>query len=200
MNIKHIKKTFTLQHDQADCGIACLSSLSKYYGGDISIGKFRELCGTNHQGTTLLGLYQGANNAGFEAQGCEADIKALIEHGQPVILHTLIDESLQHFMVCYGYKNNQFIIGDPGKGIVYYDEQGLNKIWQSKKCLTLFPNSNFQKKESIKNRKKEWIKKLLKEDYELLGISMFIGLIVAALGNVKVLFFVKSSFRSFPRD
>ncbi|NJO89840.1 MAG: peptidase domain-containing ABC transporter [Chloroflexia bacterium] len=188
MNIKHIKKTFTLQHDQADCGIACLSSLSKYYGGDISIGKFRELCGTNHQGTTLLGLYQGANNAGFEAQGCEADIKALIEHDQPVILHTLIDESLQHFMVCYGYKNNQFIIGDPGKGIVYYDEQGLNKIWQSKKCLTLQPNSNFQKKESIKNRKKEWIKKLLKEDYELLGISMFIGLIVAALGMVMAIF------------
>jgi ABC-type bacteriocin/lantibiotic exporter with double-glycine peptidase domain len=188
MNIKHIKKTFTLQHDQADCGVACLSSLSKYYGGDISIEKFRELCGTNQQGTTLLGLFQGANKAGFEAQGCEADIKALIEHGQPVILHTLLDEKLQHFMVCYGYKNNQFIIGDPGKGIVYYDEQGLSKIWQSKKCLTLFPNSNFQKKESIKNRKKEWIKKLLKEDYELLGISMFVGLIVAVLGMVMAIF------------
>jgi ATP-binding cassette, subfamily C, bacteriocin exporter len=188
MNIKHIKKTFTLQHDQADCGVACLSSLSKYYGGDISIEKFRELCGTNKQGTTLLGLYQGANNAGFEAQGCEADLKALIEHGQPVILHTLIDEKLQHFMVCYGYKNEQFIVGDPGKGIVYLKKDELNKIWESKKCLTLQPNGNFQKKETIRNRKKYWLKKLLKDDYELLGISMFIGLAIAALGMVMAIF------------
>jgi len=65
MNIKNFKKTFTLQHDQSDCGVACLSSLTKYYGGDISIEKFRELSGTTKQGTTLLGLYQGANNAGF---------------------------------------------------------------------------------------------------------------------------------------
>ena len=37
MNIKQLKKTFTLQHDQSDWGVACLSSLTKYYGGDISV-------------------------------------------------------------------------------------------------------------------------------------------------------------------
>ncbi len=122
MNIKLIKKTFTLQHDQADCGVACLSSLSKYYGGDISIEKFRELSGTNKQGTTLLGLFQGANKAGFEAKGCEADIQALIGHGEPLILHTHMEGELQHFVVCYGFINKQFVIGDPSKGIIYYNE------------------------------------------------------------------------------
>jgi len=115
LNLKHIKKTFTSQHDQSDCGVACLASLSKYYGGDISIEKFRELSGTTQQGTTLLGLYQGAQKAGFEAEGNKADIQAIIEHGEPLILHVVIDKGLNHYIVCYGYKDKQFIIGDPGK-------------------------------------------------------------------------------------
>ena len=29
---KNLKQTFVLQHDQSDCGIACLLSLIKFYG------------------------------------------------------------------------------------------------------------------------------------------------------------------------
>lgn len=106
MDIKKIKSTFTLQQDTSDCGVACLQSLINYYGGDISLEKLREISGTTKQGTTLLGLYQGANKIGFEAEGKEADINAIIEHGEPLILHVLIDKKLQHYLVCYGFKNN----------------------------------------------------------------------------------------------
>ena len=53
---KHLKQTFVLQHDQSDCGVACLLSLIKFYGGASSLEKLRELSGTTKQGTTLLGL------------------------------------------------------------------------------------------------------------------------------------------------
>lgn len=188
MNIRHIKKTFTVQHDQFDCGVACLSSLSKYYGGRVSIEKFRELCGTNIQGTTLLGLYQGASNAGFDAEGCEADINALIEHGEPLILHTIMDGGLQHFVVCYGFSNDHFIIGDPGKGINYFTKEELGEIWKTKKCLVLKPNGQFKKNETIRKTKKEWFKRLIKEDYEFLGVSILIGLMAAILGMAMAVF------------
>ncbi|MDF1550098.1 MAG: ABC transporter transmembrane domain-containing protein, partial [Bacteroidales bacterium] len=188
MNLNYIKRTFTLQQDQSDCGPACLASLSKYYGCDISIEKFRELCGTNIQGTTLLGLYQGSIKANFEAKGCEADLNALIEHGEPLILHTEMESNLQHFLICYGYVDKQFIIGDPGKGIIYYDPEKLNQIWKSKKCLTLRPNSNFQKREGINTRKTEWLIMLLKEDFELISASLIIGIIISALGMVMAVF------------
>ena len=189
MNLKHIEKTHTLQLDQSDCGVACLMSLVKLNGGTNSIEKLRELSGTNMQGTTLLGLYQVANKIGFTAEGCEADLNALIEHKQPVILHVVIENRLQHYVVCYEYDEVKgFLIGDPAKGIYYLSGKELEKIWISKSCLTLEPNENFIKAEIIKNAQKKWFLDLLEPDYKLLWISVLLGFFVAGLGMAMSLF------------
>jgi ATP-binding cassette subfamily B protein len=189
MTIKHIEKTHTLQLDQSDCGVACLLSLVKLYGGTNSIEKLRELSGTTKQGTTMLGLYQVANKIGFTAEGCEADINALIEHKQPVILHVLIENQLQHYVVCYEYNEEKgFLIGDPGKGVYYLNSNELEKIWVSKSCLTLEPNESFVKAEEEKNSQKKWFLNILKEDYKLLWIWVLLGVFVAGLGLAMSLF------------
>jgi ATP-binding cassette, subfamily C, bacteriocin exporter len=189
MNKKHIKKTHTLQLDQSDCGVACLMSLIKLNGGKNSIEKLRELSGTTKQGTTMLGLYQVANKIGFTAEGCEADIQALIDHKQPVILHVVIDNQLQHYVVCYEYDIEKgFLIGDPAKGIYYLSAEELEKIWVSKSCLTLEINEHFIKAETEKHSQKKWFLDLLKEDYKLLWISVLLGVFVAGLGLAMSLF------------
>jgi len=188
MNIKQLSKSFIRQHDQSDCGVACLLSVINYYKGTNSLEKLRELSGTTRQGTTLLGLYQAANKLGFEAQGNEADIQAIIDHKAPLILHVVIEERLQHYIVCYGYKNGVFIIGDPAKGLSTYTQEDLSKIWKSKTCLTLTPTRDFIKATSIKKSKKSWFIKLLKDDYQLLGISLVLGVVVALLGMAMAIF------------
>lgn len=197
MTIKHIEKTHTLQLDQSDCGVACLMSLVKLYGGTNSIEKLRELSGTTKQGTTILGLYQVANKIGFTAEGCEADLNALIEHKQPVILHVVIENQLQHYVVCYefltpatskGEEEGMFLIGDPAKGIYFLSENELDKIWVSKSCLTLEPNESFVKAEAEKNSQIKWFLDILKEDYKLLWISVLLGVFVASLGMAMSLF------------
>lgn len=188
MNKKLLTKTLVLQHDQSDCGVACLLSLIQYYQGTSSLEKLRELSGTTKQGTTLLGLYQAANQLGFDAQGNEADIQALIEHGEPVVLHVVIEGRLQHYIVCYGFNDGKFIIGDPAKGIVKYTTEKLDTIWKSKTCLTLKPNTTFVKTTTTKKSKKEWFVNLLKDDYQLLAISLVIGVAVALLGMAMAIF------------
>lgn len=189
MTIKNIEKTHTLQLDQSDCGVACLMSLVKLYGGTNSIEKLRELSGTTKQGTTMLGLYQVANKIGFTAEGCEADINALIEHKKPVILHVVIENQLQHYVICYEYDSEKgFLIGDPAKGIYYLNQEELNKIWQSRCCLTLEPNDNFVKEKGRKNSQKKWFLSILREDYKLLWISVLLGIFVAGLGLAMSLF------------
>lgn len=185
---KKIAKTFCLQLDRNDCGVACLLSLINYYGGDNSLEKLRELSGTNKQGTTLLGLYQAANKLGFEANGCEADIQAVIDHKEPLILHIVLDDCLQHYVVCYGYENEKFIIGDPSKGLTTYTKEELEKVWKSKTCLTLKPTEKFIKSNTIKKSKKQWFLNLLKEDSQLLGISIVIGIGIAILGMAMAVF------------
>jgi ATP-binding cassette subfamily B protein len=157
MTKNHIERTHTMQLDQSDCGVACLMSLIKLYGGTNSIEKLRELSGTSKQGTTMLGLYQVANQIGFTSEGCEADLNALIEHKQPVILHVLIENQLQHYVVCYEYDSEKgFLIGDPGKGIYHLSTAELDTIWVSKSCLILEPNEKFIKSEIEKDLQKKW--------------------------------------------
>ena len=156
------QNSIVLQQDQSDCGVACLLSIIKYYGGNSSMESIRKLSGTNITGTTLLGLYQAANSLGFNAEGCEADMAALFKHPCPVILNVLIEEKLEHYVVCYGTKINEkkelvFIIGDPAKGIVYLNEAALSIIWKSKICLTLEPNEQFVFASDLKTKKRDWI-------------------------------------------
>ncbi|MHA7055760.1 peptidase domain-containing ABC transporter [Aquimarina sp. M1] len=188
INKKKIQKTLTLQHDESDCGVACLLSLIKYYEGNSSLEKLREFSGTTKQGTTLLGLHQTANKLGFDSKGCEADIQSLINHNKPVILNVIIDERLHHYLVCYGYHNDKFTIGDPAKGIDYYTKEELETIWKSNICLTLVPNKNFIKFKAEKSAKREWFINLIKEDFKLLFFSGILGLFIAVLGMVMAVF------------
>ena len=188
-----ILNSIELQQDQSDCGVACLLTVIKYYGGNNSMETIRKLSGTNITGTTILGLYQAANSLGFNAEGCEADVSALFKHPIPVILHVLIEEKLEHYVVCYGTKVNEkkelvFIIGDPAHGIVHLSEVELSSIWKSKICLTLEPNEQFELTSVIKSKKREWIIQLIKEDYPFLGIALLLGIVIAILGIIMSLF------------
>lgn len=180
-----IKKTFSLQKDLTDCGVGCLQSLVRYYGGEVSLEALREKSGTSKTGTTLLGLYQCANAIGFDADGCEADINALIEHGEPVILHIIIEQKYEHYVICYSYNHHgdsKFLIGDPAKGLEYWSKEELEKVWVSKTCLTLKPNEHFEKKEKTNSEKKQWLLHLVKEDQESIYTIIVLGVIFTLLG------------------
>ena len=186
-------KSINLQQDQSDCGVACLSSIIKYYGGESSVENIRKLSGTNITGTTLLGLYQAAKSLGLNSEGCEADIDALINHGKPAILHVLIEDKLEHYVICFGTQLNknykiEFIIGDPASGIKYLSESELSQIWKSKICLTIEPNEHFVLSSNLTSQKKTWIKQLIKDDYPLLGVAVLIGVGIATLGIIMSIF------------
>jgi len=182
MELKKLKKTFLLQLGQSDCGVACLRNLISFYGGECSFETLREISGTNTQGTTLLGLHQAAQKLGFNSAGCEADLQSIIQLAEPVILHVLIDNYLQHYIVFYGIEGDKFIIGDPAKGVVLYTKDELESIWLTKKCLTLKPGKSFVKANDIKTEKRKWLLRLIKDDYQLLLVSVALGSVIATLG------------------
>lgn len=184
---KLIHKTFVLQHDQSDCGVACLLSLVQYYGGAHTLEELRSLSGTTVQGTTLLGLYQAANSIGFEAEGNEADIEVLKAYNAPLILHLTMG-NLEHYIVCYGFEKGVFIIGDPAKGIIKLSPKELNSLWRSKTCLTLTPTPQFKKKTTQQKAQFKWFLNLIQKDVRLLLISGLLGTVIAVLGLAMAIF------------
>jgi len=185
--LKLIHKTFVLQHDQSDCGVACLLSLVQYYGGAYTLEELRSLSGTTVQGTTLLGLYQAANSIGFEAEGNEADIEVLKAYNAPLILHLTMG-NLEHYVVCYGFEKGVFIIGDPAKGIIKLSPKELNSLWRSKTCLTLTPTPQFKKKTTQQKAQFKWFLNLIQKDVRLLLISGLLGTVIAVLGLAMAIF------------
>ncbi|MXO06544.1 peptidase domain-containing ABC transporter [Flavobacterium sp. HBTb2-11-1] len=186
---KHIRNTHTLQLDRSDCGVACLLSIIKFYKGNYSLEKLRELSGTTSQGTTMLGLYEVANNLGFDAEGFNISTDTLKENTEPAILQIKTENNSDHYVVCYEYdKEKGFIIGDPAIGINYISEKNLDQLWQSKNCLLLFPNSKFVTEKQIEKTKKKYFITLLRDDFKLLIISTIIGIFVAGLGMAMAIF------------
>jgi ABC-type bacteriocin/lantibiotic exporter with double-glycine peptidase domain len=193
INTHIIRKTFVRQHDSSDCGVACLRSALRYYGGDISLERLRELSGTSIQGTTLLGLYEAAQKTGFDAEGCEAEIADLVKHGEPTILHVVVEGDLQHYVLWYGSFNDptgdrKHSIGDPAGGVITLTDNQLRIIWKSGKCLTLTPNTTFNKAEDQDINKKKWFINLIREDTGMLATASGLGLLMAILGMVMAVF------------
>lgn len=183
------KKIFVRQHGEFACGLACLSMIIKYYGGNARQEDIRNISGTTIQGTTLLGLYQAAEKRHLSPEGYEADTNSLKTVKTPVILHVIKDQRVGHYVVCFGFEGGKFIIGDPGESSVScWTEQELNTVWQSKALLALKPAADFVKQKSERKDKYEWLKKIIKDDYPILTVSFFLGVMVAVLGLSTAIF------------
>ena len=185
------KINHTRQHDQSDCGVACLRSVLHYFGGDASLERLREMSGTTREGTTMLGLLQAAQQLGMEATGYEADLDSLRACTDLCVLHIVKEGKLQHYIVFYSYDANKdtFCIGDPAEPKVqYWTVEQLVSVWQSKSLLLFQPTPKLQQTAAVKNRRWYWIKELVREDLNTLGIALAIGIAVAALGLATAIF------------
>lgn len=188
LQIKNIEKAFVKQNNQSWCGLACLSILCRYYGGDIPQEKLVKISGTNVSGTTLLGLYQAANTIGLEAEGLEGNVEELSRLDNPAILHFTLEDGLLHYVVYFGKSGDKFILADPAKGISYIDYGTLDKLWKSKTLLLVKKGESFKEVKDISKAKYEWLKKLLKPDFQILSVVLILSMVVSVLGITLALF------------
>ena len=133
------------QHDITDCGAACLATISKQYGLNLSISKIRETAGTDKQGTSAYGVIKAAEKLGFSAKGVKGNQEAFFsEFPLPAIAHVVVDGSLLHYVVIHKISKNQILVADPGKGLVKYTPDEFFKIW-SGVLIMLVPTTKFEK-------------------------------------------------------
>ncbi|MBN9386273.1 MAG: peptidase domain-containing ABC transporter [Chitinophagaceae bacterium] len=181
--------TFRLQHDQYDCGVACLRNILGYYSADISVEKLREWSGASIQGTTLLGLHQAAGQAGFKAEGARAgSVDDLLEVQYPCILHVTIEGTGLHYVVYYRHEGEKFLIGDPAKGLLYLSREELEKIWTDHTLLLLEPGEKLAQWQNQRKKKFHWLGQTLKEDLPLLYAALGLGIVCAALNLSTAIF------------
>ncbi len=134
-----MKYAHVLQHSEEDCGAACLASIAKYYGRNLTLNHIREVVGTGQLGTTLLGLKRGAETLGFNARPVKTSpelLNRMNEAPLPAIIHW----KGHHWVVLYGKKGQKCVVADPAVGIRYLSKQDLEEGWGDWLMLLLEPD------------------------------------------------------------
>ena len=136
-----MKYQVILQHNEEDCGAACLATCAKYYGQIFSLHRVREVAGTGALGTTLLNLKQGAKTLLFDAKGVKVPLE-LIDR-QIIPLPGIIHWQGIHWVVLYGKKGRKYVVADPAVGLRYLSKPELLKGWTNGAMLLLEPRPEF---------------------------------------------------------
>ena len=145
-----MKFQIVLQHNEEDCGAACIATIAKHYGRTCAISRVREAVGTGSRGTSLLGLRRGAEALGFNARQVKATAQ-LFDQLHKTPLPAIVHWKGYHWVVLYGQKGNKYVVADPGVGIRYLTRQELVAGWGNGVMLLLQPDdSRFSEQPSDK--------------------------------------------------
>ena len=135
-----------IQHDQMDCGPACLAMISSNYGKKYTLQFLRDNSFITREGVSLLGIIEAAQKIGFETFPAKITYGKLSESNEslPCILHW----EQKHFVVLkkvstnFFNKKKSFTIADPAHGLIKLTEAQFKLLWLSDndKGIALFLN------------------------------------------------------------
>lgn len=174
------KNVEVIQEEKSDCGVSCLLSIIKYYGGNESLENLRISSLTTDEGVSAYNLIECAKQYGFDCIGIKE--KNIDKLNLPCIAHLKINNTLSHFVVIYEHNASSVIIMDPAVGLI---KEGKS-IFESKftgVVISLYPKEKLMKKK-IKNILWQNIFKELKKSKWSLILIIILNLIFVLLSIV----------------
>lgn len=184
--------TVIRQHDERDCGAACLATVAFYYGCSMPLAKIRELTKTDRMGTNIYGLVDGAEKLGMKANaltGTQEQLLESIDDGEvtlPAIALLRRDDGRMHFVVVFEISQSTVLIGDPGSGKVRVSTASFFKEWTGH-VVTMSPTNAF--KTADKSGHFSQIRSLLHGQGRRLAIILGLSLLVTGISMLGALSF-----------
>ncbi len=116
---------FLKQHDQSDCGAACLGMVCKYYKMPIGLNRLRDMANVSRYGTSMAALAEAAETLGFLTRGVRTGYEKLMHTELPAILHW----KGNHFVVLFKTAKDQVRIADPAVGVRKLSRKEFEAGW-----------------------------------------------------------------------
>ena len=110
------------QHEQEDCGAACLAMILRFYGFQVTLEAIKAFCGNMKNGITMLGLNRSAKRIGFATQAVrlnEKELYNLEKNVYPFIAYW----RQNHFVVVYKISAQHVYVADPAIGRIQYNKR-----------------------------------------------------------------------------
>ena len=205
-----MKKTEIIQEENMDCGVTCLLSIIRYYGGDASLESLRISSNTDSTGVNAYNLIKCANQFGFDAVGKK--IKNINNNNLPYIAHIKIDSKYDHFVVVYKIKTDSIYLMDPASGYKWISLKDFYNVFDGV-VIELVPRSEISNNKVDNNiLQKKYINGLIKNKKRLMLISilefitLFLSIIISYFASflekyqsvkVLIIFIIITLFNSF---
>ncbi len=170
---------FVEQHDETDCGAACLAMVTKFYGFPVGVARLRDLANTDQDGASMWSMAQAAENLGFHARGLQLSYEALTGLLTPAIV---LWEGF-HYIVVYETGPRHVTVGDPGIGIRKIPLDEFRRKW-SGRALELTPTERLKRTRPARHSYRRYLEVL--RPYrtlmaEVFGASMLLNLFGLAI-------------------
>jgi ABC-type bacteriocin/lantibiotic exporter with double-glycine peptidase domain len=143
--------TYTPQTESWDCGPACLTTLMRHYGSDLTLPEVRKLLKQAKGGGVIaLEMIYRARRLGFDIEMYEGDLNDLrrkIALGKPLILllhpfhpaFKITGKRRAHYVVAVGYddKRRRAILHTGRRSFVPVSYRRLQQQWRRTKFVAL---------------------------------------------------------------
>lgn len=116
------------QHDESDCGAACLRMIARHYGRFFSLEYLRELTSHRKDGVSLLDISQGAERLGFKTLAASISFRRMLEDA-PLPLIAFWRQN--HYVVVYKTSRRHVWVADPAGGLLQYTHEQFLDGWKT---------------------------------------------------------------------
>ncbi|MGB3455912.1 MAG: peptidase domain-containing ABC transporter [Litorimonas sp.] len=145
---RRAKLPVIIQTEAVECGLACLTMISKYHGHDVDLNGMRARHPVSMKGATLETLIDLAADMDLGSRALRLELEELDQLQLPAILHW----DLNHFVVLKSVRGDKIVIHDPATG-----ERRLTLAQASDHftgvALELMPTARFEKQTARKTMK-----------------------------------------------
>lgn len=173
------------QHDERDCGAACLATVFSCYKVQLSLAKCKELVKVDIEGSNIYGLVDGARKEGFQADAYEGTYEDLVkgirekEFSLPVIAHINSEEGFEHFIVLIGLHQNGVKIFDPAQGMRRLSVTKFCEMWTGH-IVVVQPGEQVQKRNENKGELQRYVR-LLKGQYRTFILAIVLSGVIVGI-------------------
>lgn len=129
-----------LQTEAAECGLACLAMVARYYGYDTDLPALRRKFSLSLKGATLARLAEMSEQLHLQARPLRLELDEIRQLRTPCILHW----NLNHFVVLRGMRGKAVWLHDPAVGERVLPLEEVSRQF-SGVALELTPASTFRR-------------------------------------------------------
>lgn len=123
-----------LQHDENDCGLACILTICKFLKICVDETALRKNIFLGNDGLSLYGITEVFRTIGMKSlavEGTNIELYSLLSEEKKPIIIMINEDDEYHYVVLYKTNNSKVFLWDPNKGKRIITKEYFDLIWSS---------------------------------------------------------------------